>query len=286
MKKICYFILLVILTSLWNITVLAEDVKIIATGNTAFKSQQYEENCVWVYTNDGVLEFNSENPTGFIGVERDISLDGPPRNTLKVLGYMKTDMYMAPWRKEQWCNDVKTVIIGENISEIGANAFYEMKGLEKVLIKSKEISIGADAFAGCSSLKDVVFCKTKTKDLQSCVFKNCVSLEKIEIPEGCSSLIKIFDGCSNLKEIRLPKSIKGIWLGEASLANYDREITIYYEGGIKHWSEIEVTVDRSVETEFKKMSEKLTVHYGEISVKYNDGYLTLDTIPYIKNDRT
>ena len=46
------------------------------------------------------------------------------------------------------------------------------------------------------------------------MFKQCYSLEKIEIPEGVEELIRhSFDRCERLKEIHLPITLKKINCG-------------------------------------------------------------------------
>ena len=42
----------------------------------------------------------------------------------------------------------------------------------------------------------------------SSVFENCVSLEKIEIPEGVEQIEElVFKNCTSLKEVKLPTSL-------------------------------------------------------------------------------
>lgn len=52
---------------------------------------------------------------------------------------------------------VKTIIIGENVVQIGKEAFNDCRLLENVTIGKSVISIDSQAFSGCSSLKKITF---------------------------------------------------------------------------------------------------------------------------------
>ncbi|MBQ8199844.1 MAG: leucine-rich repeat protein [Lachnospiraceae bacterium] len=59
------------------------------------------------------------------------------------------------------CKKLKTVKLGKNVTTIGAKAFYKCTALKKITIPSKVKSIGKQAFYGCSKLKTLIIKTTK-----------------------------------------------------------------------------------------------------------------------------
>ena len=60
----------------------------------------------------------------------------------------------APW--SEYTGEIRTVLIKDEISEIGYNAFKDMRSLKNVEISSGLSRIGENAFAGCEKLAAVV----------------------------------------------------------------------------------------------------------------------------------
>ena len=56
---------------------------------------------------------------------------------------------------------ITTLILNENVSAVGANAFYGFTALRTVIIRGDLSGIGAAAFQGCTSLTDVAFFGTQ-----------------------------------------------------------------------------------------------------------------------------
>lgn len=85
-------------------------------------------------------------------------------------------------------NNVKEIIITNNVTGIGSNAFAKCLKIKKVSISDSVTSIGSGAFSGCTNL------------------------ENISIPNGVTSIFyDVFKGCSNLKNITLPSGLIDIW---------------------------------------------------------------------------
>ena len=59
----------------------------------------------------------------------------------------------APWGK--YYNTIQSVVIGNNVTSVGTNAFYGCKALTKVTIGKGVKTIGAGAFRGCVNLTSV-----------------------------------------------------------------------------------------------------------------------------------
>lgn len=181
------------------------------------------------------------------------------------------------------CISLEVIDITENnISFVGDGAFDNVKAIEDsedtlvyvgtiivryngvrdvVLVKADTTGIGNGAFSGNVYLKEVVFLKDENgnsaiKEIQAGAFANCISLEKIIIPEsveilgnnafdGCSLLSDVtinkgvisigdfaFKNCTELEQISLPRTTsdigEGVFVGCEKLANLITENEKYY----------------------------------------------------------
>ncbi len=100
---------------------------------------------------------------------------------------------------------LKTVTLGENITEINVSAFSSCANLEAVNFPSTlangECIIYSNAFAGCTALKSIVL-PEGVKFSGSGQFKDCTALESITLPDSLTELGKdMFSGCGNVKII-------------------------------------------------------------------------------------
>ncbi len=82
---------------------------------------------------------------------------------------------------------VNLVIIEENVTRIGKNAFRECSSLESITIPDSVTSIGVSAFRGCSSLESITIPNSVTS-IGSSAFQGCSSLESITIPNSVTSI--------------------------------------------------------------------------------------------------
>ena len=75
--------------------------------------------------------------------------------TISGTGAMKDYMtsYPAPWYSYR--TSVQYVVIGNGVTSIGSNAFYNCDSLTSVTIPNSVTSIGSRAFSGCRSLTSV-----------------------------------------------------------------------------------------------------------------------------------
>ncbi|MGN0502030.1 MAG: leucine-rich repeat domain-containing protein [Ruminococcus sp.] len=106
--------------------------------------------------------------------------------------------------------NIEIVVMGENISEIGAYAFSNCINLKEIVLPDTQILINAFAFENCKSLKSICLPDT-TNYIHTGTFKNCTSLEYVYVPEGCMGIDdNVFENCTSLKKIFLPKSLSYI----------------------------------------------------------------------------
>ncbi len=108
------------------------------------------------------------------------------------------------------CLNLETVVIGENVTTIGAHAFEDCKSLKSINIPNSVTDIGAYAFKNCSSLNNVSIPISVTT-IGAAAFANCVSLESIHIPNKVTKInASMFDGCSSLTSVTIPESVTRI----------------------------------------------------------------------------
>jgi hypothetical protein len=96
---------------------------------------------------------------------------------------------------EHWLSDAgfTTIIIGDNITTIGATAFRDAKSLNNVMIPEGVISIKDAAFYGCSALNSV-YCRAETPPtLSPYVFHNTAGNCKFYVPKASVEMYRTSD---------------------------------------------------------------------------------------------
>lgn len=127
-----------------------------------------------------------------------------------------------------YLNTSKVTVPGNRLPESG---LYSKKTLQKIILPDNLETIGSNAFAYCSNLKDITFPKTlatieyhtfyqcglsevtlpdKLKDIGDAAFYECYNLKKVNFPEKLVSIgNSAFRQC-NLSEVAFPDSLKTI----------------------------------------------------------------------------
>ena len=112
--------------------------------------------------------------------------------------------------------EVKDLVIPNNVTTIGDNAFSGFSGLTTVTIPNSVTSIGYSAFEGCSGLTSVTIPNSVTS-IGDYAFEGCSNLTSITIPNSVTSIGDYaFYGCSNLTSITIPNSVTSIGYGAFS----------------------------------------------------------------------
>ena len=113
------------------------------------------------------------------------------------------------------CNRLASIDL-ENVQTIGINAFYS-SGLRTVDIPDSVISLGNNAFYGCTSLASVTI-GDSLRTIPDSVFRNCTALESVEIGNsvktiggGSYSQNGAFSGCTSLSSVNIPDSVEEIY---------------------------------------------------------------------------
>lgn len=99
------------------------------------------------------------------------------------------------------CSSLTTVNIGENVTTIPSDAFYNCVGIENIKIPDSVTSIGESAFYNCRGLTSVTL-GSGIASVGEWAFYGCSGLASITIPAGVTSIgADAFIGCYNLKEV-------------------------------------------------------------------------------------
>lgn len=129
-------------------------------------------------------------------------------------------------------SSVDTVVIEDNVTSIGANAFAGFEKLTTVYISEDVTDIGEAAFYGCERLNKVKFNGRALVSIEESAFEDCKKLESISLPNSLSTIGEsafrgsglkavilnsgtvigacAFENCVALKEITLSKQIESV----------------------------------------------------------------------------
>ena len=150
--------------------------------------------------------------------------------------------------------EIKSLVIPNNISSIGCYAFSGCIGLTDITIPNHFESINEGAFKGCEGLTSITI-PNGVKTIESGAFQGCTGLTSITIPSnveviggsafsGCSSLNTLnlseglisigsfaFEGCTGIKSLTIPNSVTSI--GEWSFSVCEGLVSVSIGSGIK-----------------------------------------------------
>ena len=99
----------------------------------------------------------------------------------------------------QNCKALKTLNLGEGLTQIGTQAFHGCTGLTQVTIPDSVTSVGVNAFYGCTGLKSVDL-GSGAESIGANAFNGCTALTGIAVPDSVTSIgEKAFNGCTALK---------------------------------------------------------------------------------------
>ncbi len=128
--------------------------------------------------------------------------------------------------------EMKTVVIGANVTKIGKSAFWKCKNLESVTIPGSVQSIGNYAFSLCQKLTSVTLSEG-LKEIGNSAFQS-TSVEVITIPEGVTTIgEKAFNPCADTKEIYLPASLETM---ASNALGFEYESKVYVKEG--SWADL------------------------------------------------
>ena len=112
------------------------------------------------------------------------------------------------------CQRINSITIPNSVVSIGFCAFYNCSGLTELSIGESVASIGNCAFYGCSGLTTVNFNATNCMtmgDRSNLVFSGCTSLATLNIGESVTNIpAYAFCNCSGLTSVTIPNSVTSI----------------------------------------------------------------------------
>ena len=120
----------------------------------------------------------------------------------------------------------KKIIVKEDVTEIGDNAFSRCTSLESVTIPDSVIKIGDYAFYNCSNLISITL-PDSVIEIGEYAFVYCGSLQSITIPDSVIKIgVSTFFGCTSLQSITIPDGVTEI--GKSAFENCEslQSITI------------------------------------------------------------
>lgn len=110
-------------------------------------------------------------------------------------------------------------------------AFSNCLGITKVYLLDGLLSIGVQAFSGCTSLTEIEIPKTVAR-LGGGAFQNCEALETLVLNEGLKKIgPNAFSGCKALTEITIPSTVTSI--GEGAFQGCESLETLVLSEGIE-----------------------------------------------------
>ena len=117
----------------------------------------------------------------------------------------------SPWGTgSQLITKIKTVVIEDGVTRIGAHIFMGCSSLIKVIIPNSVTSIGHEAFRDCGALTKIDIPNSVTT-IGTGAFENCTSLVEVNLPNDVETIDNyVFRGCSSLVHITIPNSVTSI----------------------------------------------------------------------------
>ena len=106
--------------------------------------------------------------------------------------------------------NIKNITFGNNVTNIGAQAFSNCQELTAIVIPNCVMSIGNEAFSDCTKLTHITIGNGVT-NIGNRAFQSCTSLTSITIPDSVTTIGAFaFSFCTNLSDILIPDNVKSI----------------------------------------------------------------------------
>ena len=152
-----------------------------------------------------------------------VNFDDPEVN---VADYITIDSNGVTSLKNTYTNKVAEISLPEEVTELGANAFYNCQLLTKVVINSDITAVGANAFYNCTRL-NYIYLPDSVETIGASAFSNCSALTKMYIPDKVGSIMNnTFYYCSNLTQLVVGNGVTTIGSNAFYRCNNIKDITI------------------------------------------------------------
>ena len=122
---------------------------------------------------------------------------------------------------------IVNMTISPGVVTVGEDAFYGCSELVSITYADTVTDIGDYSVVNCPKLREVVLPKYITRLYD--VFRRCDSLTTLEIPDGVISIGDCFSNCPALVAVYIPASVTNI--NEECFYNRNADLVIYGEAG-------------------------------------------------------
>ena len=117
------------------------------------------------------------------------------------------------------CSSLRSVTLPSNLTILDRDCFWD-SGLDSIIIPNNVEEIGESSFRGCSNLKYVSF-PPSVKRINGFAFDNC-ALDSVSLPGLTYIGSHAFSSNQNLKELRVPSTLEKIEDGAFSDCNLEK----------------------------------------------------------------
>lgn len=172
------------------------------------------------------------------------------------------------WRASKYSHQVKAIVIEEEVTGIGAYAFYNMQSVEHVRILGAIQGIGAGTFGRCYNLQSVQLPDTVT-NIEKFAFSQCLALKTIQLPDSVTRIgtsafelcglerIELSDSvrqigetafynCTHVTEVRIPASVQSI--GDGAFSGMNNLVNITVDEKNTNYAEVDGVLFNSAKT--------------------------------------
>ncbi len=106
-----------------------------------------------------------------------------------------------------FCDDLKTAVVGDQVTHLGEQAFAACTQLENLILPANLADCGSSVFLDCQSLQQIQLPDTMTA-VPDRMFMGCESLNQVEIPTTVTKICRqAFAFCKALETVRIPESV-------------------------------------------------------------------------------
>ncbi len=132
------------------------------------------------------------------------------QGTGSMKSYSWSGSNVAPWKSYTSDGTVTNVVVGEGITSVGENAFYNCSTIRQVQLPKSLTTLGTRAFRGCSALESVNL-PENLSSIGTYAFYDCDALKTIALPNSLKTIpTYAFYSCDNLETITLPNELTNI----------------------------------------------------------------------------
>ena len=126
------------------------------------------------------------------------------------------------------CVNLRSITLPAGIL-LNGTVFKSCYSLESINLENVDYKY--NSFENCYSLKKVIFDEKPIDALPSKMFKNCISLSEIDIPNCKSIGSEAFEGCTGLRSVTIPDGVQKI--GERAFEGCEHLTSIYIPSSVQ-----------------------------------------------------